>query len=215
MSGCEPIRLELGAYVLGGLEESEVEALEEHLARCGRCRAELDELAPLPQLLAVADDAAPKAPADLRRRVLGRARTRRRRVPLALAAAVAVVAALAGATVTTWVQRPPAPDAALDLRGTETAGLVGAAQLAQVPEGVELVLELAGARPADEGYYHAWLEGGDVRASAGTFVGPDDGVVRARLLCGGRLEDYERLTVTWHEFGSDAEVVAAEADLRG
>lgn len=42
---------DLGAYVLGLLEPDEAERFEEHLFGCGRCVAELDDLADLPALL--------------------------------------------------------------------------------------------------------------------------------------------------------------------
>ncbi|WP_042392524.1 anti-sigma factor family protein [Streptacidiphilus carbonis] len=41
----------LGAYLLGALEPEERRALEQHIAGCEHCRAELVELAPLPGLM--------------------------------------------------------------------------------------------------------------------------------------------------------------------
>jgi anti-sigma factor RsiW len=45
------VQLLLGAYVLGGLSASEEAVVRAHLSRCGRCRAEHDELACVPSWL--------------------------------------------------------------------------------------------------------------------------------------------------------------------
>lgn len=214
MTHDDRIRMELGGYVLGGLDHDEVAAVEAHLARCEACREELAELAPLPDLLALAATDQPRAPADLRHRVLDRPGRRGRRSAVALlVAAAAAIGVLAGAGASIVLDRPPPPDAVVALRSPGPATVAGAAELEQVDAGVVVDLELTGVRPAEEGYYHAWLEADGWRASAGTFVGPPDGAVRAQLLCGGRLEDYHRLTVTWHGADGGDEVVAAQADL--
>ncbi|WP_430781166.1 zf-HC2 domain-containing protein [Actinoplanes sp. G11-F43] len=41
----------LGGYLLGGLDETDTEKLDEHLHDCAECRAELDRLAPVPEML--------------------------------------------------------------------------------------------------------------------------------------------------------------------
>jgi anti-sigma factor RsiW len=100
------VTVELGVYVLGALEPDEARHVEEHLARCPVCVAELAELAPLPRLL----DRVPRA--DLRpvavtpspdlydRVAAAAARTPRRRVRLLLVAAavLAVLGLAAGVT---------------------------------------------------------------------------------------------------------------------
>jgi hypothetical protein len=209
VTSCERFRPELGGYVLDGLEADERLALLAHLDECGGCRDEVEELQELPGLLALVETAPRRAPEDLRQRVLGRSRARR--IPALLAAAIAVVAAIAGAASVTWLDRPPAADTVLTLRGDAPVGMVGEASLRQVDAGVRVDLELAGVRTADQGYYHAWLHRGDLRVSAGTFVGPADGELEVQLLCGGRLDDYDRLTVTWHPFDGPDEVVAIDA----
>lgn len=213
MSDHDQVRMDLGGYVLGGLEDHEVESVEAHLAACAACREELAELAPLPALLARASTEPLTAPADLRHRVLDRPARRRHRALLPLAAAAAaVIAVLTGVAVVSVIAGAPAPDAVVALRSDGPVDIVGDAELTQVAAGVRVDLTLDGVRPAEDGYYHAWLEGDGWRASAGTFVGPPDGELQAQLLCGGRLQDYYRLTVTWH--GADgAETVAVAADL--
>ncbi|WP_229710994.1 zf-HC2 domain-containing protein, partial [Sinomonas atrocyanea] len=44
-------RMDLGAYVLGALSGQERQAVEDHLAQCAQCRAELAGLETLPALL--------------------------------------------------------------------------------------------------------------------------------------------------------------------
>lgn len=134
---CEEVRISLGSYVLGALDDEETAEVEAHLDTCAACRAELSELSGLPPLLArvsaedieraaappraVLDgvfagaaasvpEAAPEAvplAADAVDAPPAR-RGRRSRVLLALAASV-VVAAAGG---TAWVSAT--------MRGTET-----------------------------------------------------------------------------------------------
>jgi hypothetical protein len=213
MNRCDELRLELGGYVLGGLAPAEAAEVEAHLATCDRCRIEVAELREVPEYLGQAWELPPRAPADLRARVLDAVgpSIRRRRVPALIAAALALAAAVVGGVTVSFVDRPPPADAVVALQGPEPVGIVGEAALTQVPAGVQVDLELTGVKDADEGYYHAWLHRGDLRVSAGTFVGPEDGQVDVSLLCGGRLEAYDRLTVTWHPFEGPDEVVAVEA----
>lgn len=211
MSGCEDVRLDLGGYVLGGLEAEDRAHVEQHTAACGRCRGELDELAETSELLGALRAPAPPAPTALRERVLARRPRSRHRMRLLLAG-TAVVAALAGVGVTSLLSGPPAPDVVVGLDAAEAAGVAGTAGLRQVANGVRMDLELTGLRPAAEGYYHAWLQRGELRVSAGTFVG-SDAAARIQLLCGGRLEDYDRLTITWHAAGGRDEVVAVDTEL--
>ncbi|MFC4063733.1 zf-HC2 domain-containing protein [Actinoplanes subglobosus] len=47
----------LGGYLLGGLDETDTELLDAHLAECAECRAELDRLSPVPEMLQRMPDA--------------------------------------------------------------------------------------------------------------------------------------------------------------
>lgn len=210
---CESRRGDLGAYVLHGLEPDEVAEVERHLAVCAGCCAELAELAALPSLLGLAAEAPPSVPADLRPRTLA-GLPRRRRLALPAAAAVALVAAL-GATVVVALDDTPPPTVVLTLAADGGRPVQGEAGLVQVASGVRIELALDGLRPADEGYYHAWLTRGDYRVSAGTFVGEPDGSALANLQCGGDLAAYDELVVTWHGRERDDEVVAVQRPLRG
>jgi hypothetical protein len=215
MNRCDELRLEFGGYVLDGLEPDEAAEVEAHLVSCQRCREEVAHLRHLPELLGKAWDVPPRAPADLRARVLDSVRPsmRRRRVPAALAAALALVAAVIGAVTVSLVNRPPPADLVIALQGQGPVGIVGEAALTQVPAGVQVDLSLRGVQESEEGYYHVWLHRDEARVSAGTFIGPDDGRVDVTLLCGGRVEAYDRLTVTWHPLDGPDEVVAVEASF--
>jgi hypothetical protein len=50
---CDQARISLGVYVLGAIDPAERAMVDAHLANCEACRAELDELAGLPALLAM------------------------------------------------------------------------------------------------------------------------------------------------------------------
>ncbi|MCT9934755.1 zf-HC2 domain-containing protein [Planotetraspora sp. A-T 1434] len=102
---CDDVRMSLGAYVLGALDDDEIAEVEEHLDRCPACRAELAELSGLPPVLARVSEEDIQHAGTPPRAVLDRLvaasarRNRRSRVLLALAASV-VVAALGG---TAWL----------------------------------------------------------------------------------------------------------------
>ncbi|MFF4773312.1 anti-sigma factor family protein [Microtetraspora fusca] len=112
----DDVRIALGAYVLGALDDEETAAVEAHLDECPDCMAELAELSGLPPLLAQVTEEDIRNAAEPPRQVLDRLlvatvrRRRRSRIMLALAASVAVVA-LGG---TTWMAtaRPAADTSA-------------------------------------------------------------------------------------------------------
>lgn len=102
---CREWRESLGAHALGHLPEEERAALEAHLQGCPECRAELESLAGVAQLLPLADPAhfgtAPMPPPSLADRVVAtirtehrKARRRRMRLGLAFSGATAVLAAV-------------------------------------------------------------------------------------------------------------------------
>jgi putative zinc finger protein len=47
----DELRRLLGGYLLGGLDDADIDRLDAHLLDCDECRAELDRLAPVPELL--------------------------------------------------------------------------------------------------------------------------------------------------------------------
>ncbi|MEU6344230.1 MULTISPECIES: zf-HC2 domain-containing protein [unclassified Streptomyces] len=94
----------LTAYVLGALDAEEVRAVEEHIATCGRCRAEVDELREMERALGEVPpeiflDGPPEDGALLLQRTLREVRSertgvQRRRWTAAGAAAAAAAAVL-------------------------------------------------------------------------------------------------------------------------
>ncbi|MGY1742228.1 MULTISPECIES: anti-sigma factor family protein [unclassified Blastococcus] len=111
---CPQGATDLGAYVLGALERDERRRVEEHLAGCAVCRAELTEFRDLPALLSRVDPAEltgppVQPPPDLYDRVRAavdeQARPRRSR-RLLLAAAALVVAVAAAAVWVVLATRP-------------------------------------------------------------------------------------------------------------
>src|SRR2546425_13154455 len=57
VEGCREWRERLGAYVLGQLTKDERAATSAHIEGCAACRAEAESLAPLAELLPIADPA--------------------------------------------------------------------------------------------------------------------------------------------------------------
>ncbi|GGP64582.1 anti-sigma factor family protein [Saccharothrix coeruleofusca] len=106
-----PNHVDVAAYVLGILDEDEVDAFENHLAQCRRCALDLRDFAMLPDLLDEADangmlrsNAGERPDGRSVRAMLDtvsedRARKRRNRVLLAAAAAVLLVAVTAVVSV--------------------------------------------------------------------------------------------------------------------
>jgi anti-sigma factor RsiW len=90
---------DVGAYLLGALDDAEMTAFEEHLAGCDLCGRELDELSGVvPVLAELREDGIgiPEPPGDvlldrLLRQVSGERRARRRRRLVAVAAAAVLV----------------------------------------------------------------------------------------------------------------------------
>jgi RNA polymerase sigma-70 factor (ECF subfamily) len=138
----------LGAYVLGALDQQEMRAMEQHLASCRRCQAELAELR---MARAALDGLPPEAILDgppdggdlLLQRTLRQvrqekeARTRRRRTVVGVAAAVVAIAFVGGgvvvgrSTAPSVVAQAPAP------AGTRTASATDAATGARMTVSVQ------------------------------------------------------------------------------
>ncbi|MFI0899293.1 anti-sigma factor family protein [Streptomyces sp. NPDC020983] len=92
--------LDVGAYLLGALDDDEMARFEEHLAECELCGAELDQLGGVVPVLAElrADGVGLSGPPSgdglldrLLAQVAGARRSRRRRLAVAVAAAAALV----------------------------------------------------------------------------------------------------------------------------
>jgi anti-sigma factor RsiW len=143
-----PAATGLGAYVLGALDPEERRRMEEHVAACPVCAAELAELRSLPALLDLVgpDDveAVSVAPsADLYARVSAaadRSRVRSRRShTMALVAALVLAVLGIGVGVTVW------GDGTWEQTATASAGPVRATVTAsEADEGIDLDVAVAG-----------------------------------------------------------------------
>jgi anti-sigma factor RsiW len=124
-------RTQLGAYALGALEPAEVAAVDEHLATCAECRAELAELTEMKDFLGeVPPEAFLEGPPEggdlLLQRTLREVREPQVQAPAApkrrsrwllIAAAVVVVAGALGGGVV--LGRSTAPDANQPVAGSK------------------------------------------------------------------------------------------------
>jgi hypothetical protein len=165
----DEIRRLLGGYLLGGLDEADVDRLDAHLRDCDACRTELDELAPVPEMLKrlpesqrSGDGAAP-APVDLAARpsaeniegLLRKMRAERSRenrtarVRWLAAAAVVVIAAAIGFGVVRGSHERQAPEAlpspqlvTAQFEPAEGSGMAGEATLTPKVWGVSVSLDV-------------------------------------------------------------------------
>ncbi|MDP9886890.1 anti-sigma factor family protein [Pseudarthrobacter enclensis] len=167
----------LGAYVLGGLDPSDVTLFETHLHGCAGCRRELAVLEKVPALLdalpaadAVALTAvsagatAPSVPARLFDELARRRRTLRRRW-VALAGAVAAACLAVGLAAGPLLVRPPQPDATYSV--ASGGGLQVNIDMARKAWGTELAV--SGSSLPAEGTLSLWVRdraGGEDRACA-------------------------------------------------
>jgi anti-sigma factor RsiW len=172
---CRIWREELGAFVLDQLDPDERAAVQAHLDGCGDCRAELALLAPLAEILPLADPAwltsNPAPPRNLGRRVARRVEAERRGLRRRRLRIGAGLASAAAAAVTVLV---------LVLGGG--AGSPGGTpvEFANLPQGVHIAGDLTphswgtevsvyvhGIAPGTP--CHVFLRGPSGRIDAGSF----------------------------------------------
>ena len=218
MNDCDRLRYDIGAYVLGALDAADSERVRRHLHACPECVAELDLLAPLPELLTIAGgakaaqedplpaafeerlldayarDRAAEPPRRSRRRRLPRLR-RRLRVQWMAAGAVAALAAAALAIVMVGGGEE-APDYDVSFRNTAAApGASAHATLESAGEGTELHLWVRNLPRDQTVVYEVVCEAPTWKASAGTFrVGPD-GRAYVVLNTAARRGEYDAIRV--------------------
>jgi anti-sigma factor RsiW len=223
VTGCDHVRPELGAYVLGGLEPAEEAAVREHVASCAECAAEHASLAGLPRLLALAapiEDAGPPAPA-LEERVLDavarerphRAPRRRRllRAPV-LAGAGAVLAAVAAALVIALGGGDDAGPAGYQVALRPVAGgaAAGRAELAGADGGTELHLWVSGLPRDPAIVYEVQCDAPNWSASAGTFRADSHGRAYVVLTTAARRGEYDAIRVVRRAGASSTDVLQAK-----
>jgi anti-sigma-K factor RskA len=178
---------EVPAYLLGALEPGEAAELEQHVAGCAECRAELRRLRPAVDLLAESAERL-EPPARLRAEILGQARAESARagaVPepgkplghrrwlrswrpaLGLAAVALIAAAVAGYAIRDG-------DSVDGGATTVAAGEAPAVTAQLVMEGDSATMHLANVREMpDDRVLEAWVQrDGEVEPAGGLFV-PD------------------------------------------
>ncbi|MEU7875019.1 zf-HC2 domain-containing protein [Dactylosporangium sp. NPDC049140] len=158
-AGHDAVRRLLGAYVLGGLDDTDQHTVDAHLSTCADCRTEVGRLAAVPELLQRLPSG-PGAPLEPPSRAgldafLRRARPRRLPV-VALAAVCVALAVLAGVLTVRRPASAPAPRAAsspsasaspgtvVEFEAAGGSGLSGRATLSPRQWGVSVSIELAG-----------------------------------------------------------------------
>ena len=224
MTGCDHVRPDIGAYVLGALEPGEEAAVRRHLATCSSCAAEHASLARLPGLLALAapiGDDGPPAPAPaLEERVLDaiagerpERAPRRRRLPRprvlvpALAALAAVVAALVIAL--SGGRDEPAPGFEVALRPVSGQTGSGRALLASADSGIEMRLWVRGLPRDPDVVYEVMCDAPGWSASAGTFRVNSHGRAYVVLNTAARRGEYDAIRVVRRTRTSSAPVLTA------
>lgn len=225
------VHMDLGAYVLGGLEPGEAERIRAHLAECPDCAAAHAELEGLPRLLdlavvAGAGEEDPLPPA-VEERVLDRfarerqaePRPRRRWRPRfafgfggALAGAAAAVALLLGA-----FGFRAAPETryhlALQPMGTTPVSATARVGLRSVENGtrVQLWVHDLPTRPGD--VYEVLCSNKRWTASAGTFRVDPEGDAYVVLTTAAKRGNYDRIVVVRRSSGATQPVPVMGARL--
>ena len=208
---------DLAGYVLGALDPGETAAFEQHLAGCDACRAEVDDLQGLPELM---DRAAPpiEVPPGLRERTFAaveQAAGARRRAPLLrlVAVAAALVVALLGGVVVSQLGGGGRGEV-IELALAAQPGRTGraTAELRRVDDGVAIDMEVSGMAPNPPGsVYECWFVGqGDTleqpnRVSAGTFTIGASGRASLRMHSAADLRRFPVMGVTLETDGGRPE----------
>jgi len=219
---------ELGAYVLGALDEDEAARVREHLERCESCAAEHAALAGLPELLdlaAVADagEEAPLSP-QIEERLLDRfarehqpARPERRRRWRSPKLRIAVPASLAGAAIAALVlllglgfQQPSARSKtqySLTMHATAGAPKDASARAALRSVAGGTVVRLWVRNLPGDGVYEVICQSPTWSASAGSFRVDASGRAYVVLTTAARRGQYDTIRVVRHYDDENTDVL--------
>jgi hypothetical protein len=197
-------REQIGAFLLGKLDEGERTAMQTHLNSCPICQAEVRELEPVVGALADASpdriDEAPWPPEDLKELTLApileemhRARRHRRRSRWSALAAAAIFVVAIGLAGFTWLLEPavalvePVPFSVAP--GMEVEG-----HLIEHDSGTEIRLVVSGLRDGQTYRVTLVSEDGE-RVNAGTFIGIGDKQLRCTFNAALLRKEADRLEV--------------------
>jgi hypothetical protein len=197
-------REQIGAFLLGKLDEGERKAMQAHLNSCPDCQAEVRELGPVVTALADAApdwiDEDPQPPEELEELTLApifgeihRARRRRGQYRWSALAAAAICVVAIGLAGFTWLLEPavalvePVPFSVAP--GMEVEG-----NLIKHASGTEIRLVVSGLR--DGQTYRVTLVGEDgERVYAGTFIGTGDKPLSCTFTAALLRKEADRLEV--------------------
>jgi anti-sigma-K factor RskA len=234
---CAEVHINLGAFVMGGLEAEEDAEVRRHLASCSSCRDELQEIERINQALEAAPPLA-DPPGYLKDKILSRVReessssnrankelpsSKGLRFALPVVAAGALIAMIAlgvffglqtEAPVAT-VQLDPTPELRQELRA-EGEEYWGVAELHPQPSGSQLVeLKLNNLEaPGPQSFYELWFSSGEEYVSAGAFTTSGLGETKVWLTAPPEARNYHTLLIT-RESVAVAPAPSKEEVLRG
>ena len=224
MTGCEHVRPDIGAYVLGALEPHEEGAVREHLASCAECAAEHARLAGLPRLLALAApmaEAGPPAPAveervldaiagERPRRASHRRRPRLLRPRVLLPAAAALAAVVVALVIALGGGEEDAPGFEVALRPVAGQTGSGRAVLASADAGIKMRLWVRGLPPDPGIVYEVQCDAPGWSASAGTFRADAQGRAYVVLNTAARRGEYDAIRIVRRERSRSTDVLQAK-----
>ena len=194
---------QIGAFLLGVLDEGERKAMQRHLSSCHVCQAEVRALEPVVGALAYAApdriDEDPLPPEDLEESTLApilgeihSARRRRRRLGWSALAAAAICVIVIGLAGFTWLLEPAV--AMEPLLFSVAPGMEVEGHLIKHDWGTEIRLVVSGSRNGQT--YRVTLVSKDgERVNAGTFIGIGDKPLRCTFNAALLREDADRLEV--------------------
>jgi Putative zinc-finger len=196
-------REQIGAFLLGVLDEGERTAMQTHLSSCPVCQAEVRALKPVVAALADAApdriDEDPLPPEDLEESTLApilgeihRARRRRRRLGWSALAAAAICVVAIGLAGFTWLLEPAV--ALEPLSFSVAPGMEVEGHLIKHDGGTEIRLAVSGLRDGQTYRVTLVSEDGE-RVNSGTFIGIGDKPLRCTLNAAMLREDADRLEV--------------------
>jgi anti-sigma factor RsiW len=190
---CRGRREDIGAHVLGTLDEARTTALIAHLDGCANCRAEVEELGAVARILPLADPVRtvrqPTPPRSLADSVFRAVRAeqraaRRKRLRQIAWGAIGVAAAVTALFVYLAVTSPQTAE--VDFAEAPT-GVRSHAMLEYAPGGTRIELDVDG---LPEEVYNVWLEAEDGRrVPAGSFWASKDRPLEVTLTAALRLKD--------------------------
>ncbi|NRQ33140.1 zf-HC2 domain-containing protein [Nonomuraea sp. NN258] len=138
MTTCEEVRLALGAHALGALDEDEAREIDDHLATCEVCGAELLDLSGVASFLGKVSERDVELVASPPRQVLDRLlddrARRRRRGRLLMAVAASAVVLVGGGAVWTSTQGGGAGESAAPAAQAPASARSAPAQLYDGPQ---------------------------------------------------------------------------------